>query len=83
VTSAFRDFAWIFTRDHALNVRFDGAQPRLTDIQADPGYERDLAAEHPELVQELFARIVADAGGDLPTYARPTTFADGSRPPVG
>jgi hypothetical protein len=40
-----------------------------------------LAAERPDVVRDLFGLALRDGGGDLPTYDRPTTFADGSAVP--
>ncbi|MBI3972116.1 MAG: sulfatase [Chloroflexi bacterium] len=80
LTSAYGTFAWIQTGDYVLNAGVDGAQPRLIVLHDDPGHERNLAGERPDLVRELFALLRDDAGGDLPAYERPMTYADGSRP---
>ncbi len=37
----------------------DGAADMLFDLEADPGQEHDVAAEHPEVVADLRARAVA------------------------
>ena len=80
LTSAMNNFAWLLDDNHCFNVRIAVEAPRLVDVRADPAHEHDLAAERPAVVRDLFELIRADAGGDLPTYERPTTFADGSVP---
>ncbi|MEW6071236.1 MAG: sulfatase [Planctomycetota bacterium] len=52
----------------------EGQAPRLYDLAADPGEERDLAAEHPDVVaamKERYAAFLArDAGESLPGQTR-------------
>ena len=50
---AVRDGDWKLFCDHR------GEAAELYDIQADPGEERDLAAEHPERVRELTRQALA------------------------
>lgn len=57
-----RDERWAYMADNAL------ARPRLFDLSADPGEARDVAAKHPEVVNELGALINARTGGSLPVY---------------
>jgi arylsulfatase A-like enzyme len=80
LTSAYNNFAWLLDGDYCLNVRFDGHAARLVDVRADPAHAHNLAEARPGVVRDLFELIRADAGGDLPAYERPTTFADGSVP---
>ncbi len=69
ITTAFNNFVWVRDEQYALICRNDGAEPRLYDLLADPQQERNMADEHPEIVQRLFAWIVQDAGGEpLPNY---------------
>jgi arylsulfatase A-like enzyme len=80
VTSSLTDHAWVRTRDEAMQVHFDGTNPRLTDLRNDPAYERNLADDQPARVRALFDLILADAKGVLPLYDLPLTYSDGSRP---
>lgn len=57
-----RDERWAYMADNAL------ARPRLYDLAADPNEARDVAAQHPEVVDELGALINARTGGSLPVY---------------
>ena len=69
ITTAFNNFVWVRDERYALICRNDGAEPRLYDVIADPQQERNIAAAHPEKVQEMFAWVLQDAGGEpLPTY---------------
>jgi uncharacterized sulfatase len=56
-----------------LHGRFSGREavhgPKLFDLLADPGEERDVAGEHPEVIEELQQRLEAfaeEAGRDAP-----------------
>lgn len=67
-TFALRDGRWkaIFSsgsggREKPQGRPFDGT--RLFDLEADPGETTDLAAEHPELVERLTARLAELRGG--------------------
>lgn len=83
VTGAFHDRATYQDRRWKLIQHFSGKidadHSRLYDLTTDPMETKDVAKSHPEVVKELFQRILHDAGGELPTYTMPTTFADGSR----
>ena len=56
--------AWFF------NCKADGSGPFLYDLGADDPYGRNVADEHPDVVQELYATALADAGGAIPDYIR-------------
>ena len=47
-------------------------------MRVDPQERNNIAGEEPVLVEELYQRILQDAGGEIPHYQIPTTFADGS-----
>lgn len=84
VTGAFNDWATYQDRRYKLIQSFAGvgdpANSRLFDVVADPDERRNIATKKRDVVKQLYRRILDDAGGDLPTYQIPTTFADGSRP---
>ncbi len=58
----------VITERWYLNCKIDGFGPFLYDVPADPGYEHNVAHDNPEVVQELFAKAVEDAGGGFPDY---------------
>jgi len=69
ISTAFNNFVWVRNERYALICRNDGAEPKLYDLQVDSQHEKDIAAQHPEIVKQLFELIVKDAGGEpLPTY---------------
>ncbi len=69
ITTAFNNFVWVRDDRYALICRNDGAEPKLYDLQIDPQCEKDIANEHPEIVQRLFELVLEDAGGEpLPAY---------------
>jgi arylsulfatase A-like enzyme len=57
-----RDDRWAYMSDNRLE------EPHLYDLSADPSESRDLAAENPDVVEELAARVTEEAGGPLPYY---------------
>jgi len=51
-----------------LNVKVDGTGPFLHDLQAPAFREKNVAADHPDVVQKLFRAAVDDARGGFPDY---------------
>ena len=70
VLSGDRD--WFFISDSEGRLR------RLYDKHADPKEQRDVAAEHPELVDKYWKILEDEAGGTLPQFG-----ASGERPVLG
>ena len=68
VTSAFNNYVWCRDDRYVYMARNDGAEARLYDMEADPQQLRDIAAAKPEVCKEMFQRVLADAGGPLPSY---------------
>lgn len=68
VTSAFNDYVWCRDDRYVYMARNSGAEARLYDMEADPQQLDDIAAAKPEVCEEMFQRVLADAGGPLPTY---------------
>jgi arylsulfatase A-like enzyme len=62
VYASVRDHGW----NLLLDVRDPAARPRLYDVVADPNEERDVAAEHPEVVARQLARLESLFGLPLP-----------------
>jgi hypothetical protein len=49
--------------------RNDGVEAKLYDLTTDPGMNRDVAGEHPDVVRRMFDEyVLKDAGGPLPRY---------------
>ncbi|MBI4027484.1 MAG: sulfatase [Verrucomicrobia bacterium] len=84
VTGAFDNWATYQDRRYKLIQSFRGigdpANSKLYDLGDDPMEQRNIAVKKATMVKELYQRILKDAGGKLPTYQMPWTFADGSRP---
>ncbi len=51
-----------------LNCRVDGKGVFLYDLTIDPMLKKNVAKEHKDVVNNLFAKGVADAGGSFPDY---------------
>lgn len=83
VTGAFDNWVTYQDRSSKLMRRIedpDGiSKAKLYDLRQDRQEEKNIAGEEPAIVEELYQRIVQDAGGDIPHFEIPTTFADGSK----
>ncbi len=77
VTSAYKDHVWTRDDDYAMFSWSDGHEPRLFDLKEDAGQFNNLADQNPELVKELYNRILKDAGGSLPQFDLPKKPAGG------
>lgn len=62
-----------------LLVKANGRRPELYDLEADPSESTNLAAENPELVEEL-RRAVLTWYRSIPQQTLPTSRPAGSRP---
>ncbi|MCK4375997.1 MAG: sulfatase, partial [Candidatus Brocadiae bacterium] len=58
----------VITKQWFFNCKVDGTGPFLYDLSAEAPYERNVADERPEVVQELYQQALADAGGGYPDY---------------
>lgn len=68
VTSGFNNYVWCRDDRYVYMSRNDGAEARLYDVETDPHQLDDVSAARPEVCQEMFQRVLADAGGPLPNY---------------
>jgi arylsulfatase A-like enzyme len=59
-----RDDRWTFFADNRME------RPRLYDRRKDAAEIHDVAGRHPEIVRELHAKVVKEAGGRLPFYPK-------------
>lgn len=60
--SFVRDDRWVYI------VSNDRSYEALFDKRADSGEERDVASAHPDVVREMWARVVQRAGGKPPPW---------------
>ena len=51
-----------------FNAKVDGTGVLLYDLAAGDPFARNAASEHPDDVNDLFAQVVADAGGGFPDW---------------
>jgi arylsulfatase A-like enzyme len=56
------DGRWLLIADN------QGENRRLFDTQRDPGERRDVAADHPDVVERLWGYVLRDAGGSMPVF---------------
>jgi arylsulfatase A-like enzyme len=68
-TLGYDEYVWTRDDRYAMVSRNDGAGAKLYDLTTDPGMNRDVAGEHPDVVRRMFDEyVLKDAGGPLPRY---------------
>jgi arylsulfatase A-like enzyme len=68
-TLGYDEYVWTRDDRYVMVSRNDGAQARLYDLTTDPGMNRDIAGEHPDVARRMFeGYVLRDAGGPLPRY---------------
>lgn len=75
VTSAFANYLMYRDEEYWLITNREGGEPQLYDLRSDPGLRRNIASEAPDIVKELYRRIVEDAGGSIPRIEVPREVA--------
>jgi len=70
VTAAWGSAMTVITAEWWLNCKINGEGPFLHEIKDGKPEGDNVAGEHPELVDELYARGVEDAGGDFPDFLK-------------
>lgn len=69
VTVAWGSAVTVITDKWWFNCKVDGTGVLLHDLAAaDDPFTTNVADEHPDVVHELFAQAVEDAGGDFPDW---------------
>ena len=58
------DGRWLLIADN------QGVEKRLFDTENDPDEEKDVAGDHGDVVDRLWANIVDDAGGTMPVFGK-------------
>ncbi len=68
-SAGYHDYVWSRDEQYAMTSLNTGSGARLYDLQKDPGMNKDIAAQHPEIARRMYDEYVKkDAGGPLPTY---------------
>jgi len=75
VTSAFMNYFMYRDDENWLIVDRAGNNAKLYSIKGDPKLEKNIANEQPDVVKDLYARIVAEAGGKIPEMSAPPESA--------
>ena len=75
VTSAFANYLMYRDDDYWLITNREGGEAKLYMLKEDPKLEENVAGERPDLVRQLYQRIVEDAGGSIPRIEAPPAIA--------
>src|ERR671916_2257452 len=68
-TLGYDEYVWTRDDRYVMVSRNDRREARLYDLTTDPGMDRDIAGEHPDVVRRMFEEyVLGDAGGPLPRY---------------
>jgi arylsulfatase A-like enzyme len=68
-TLGYDEYVWTRDDRYVMVSRNDGSDARLYDLTTDPGMNRDIAGEYPDVVRRMFEEyVLGDAGGPLPRY---------------
>jgi arylsulfatase A-like enzyme len=68
-TLGYGQHVWCRDDRYAMFGRDDGTEARLYDLTTDPGLNKDVAGDHPDIVRRMFeGYVLKDAGGPLPEY---------------
>jgi arylsulfatase A-like enzyme len=65
----YGNFSFVRDERWAYVVRNDNGWRLLYDLTADPSEQRDVAAQHPKVAQELWERLLGEVGGRPPRYS--------------
>ena len=75
VTSAFANYFMYRDDDYWLITDREGGEAQLYILKEDPKLEKNVAKEMPDLVKQLYQKIVEDAGGQIPKLEAPPSTA--------
>jgi hypothetical protein len=68
-TLGYGEHVWCRDERYAMFGRDDGTEVRLYDLGTDPGMNKNVVRDHPEVAKRMFeGYVLKDAGGPLPTY---------------
>jgi len=68
VTIAWGPAVTVIDDEWWLNCKIDGRGPFLYDLIKDPLLKKNVAKENKDIVDYLFTKAIADAGGSFPDY---------------
>jgi arylsulfatase A-like enzyme len=68
VTCGMERYVWVKDNCFAYISETDGTNPRLFDLEKDPGQFNDIAPDHPDIVKQMFEKAVESGGGPLPKF---------------
>lgn len=75
ITSAFGMYLMYKDDNYWLITNRDGNEARLYTLKGDPELKKNIAYETPDLVKQLYQKIVEDAGGSIPKIEAPSSEA--------
>ena len=75
VTVAWGSAVTVIEENWWLNGKVNGKGVFLRDVKSENPFESNVADDNPDIVQDLFNKAVADAGGVFPDYL--VTLAEG------
>ncbi len=68
-TLGYGEHVWCRDERYVMFALGDGTNGRLFDLKTDPGMNKDIAGERPDVVRRMFeGYVLEDAGGPLPEY---------------
>jgi arylsulfatase A-like enzyme len=66
-TLGYNEYVWARDDRYVMFGVNDRSDPRLYDLRSDPDMEKNVAGDHPDIVERMFEDyILEDAGGPLP-----------------
>jgi arylsulfatase A-like enzyme len=68
VTSMFKNYPWIRDAEYTFFCRSDKTDFRLYDNEKDPAQTTNVAADHPDICEKMWNRILKDGGGEIPFW---------------
>jgi arylsulfatase A-like enzyme len=68
-TLGYDEYVWTRDDRYVMVSRNDRREAKLYDLTTDPGMDRNIAGEQPDVVGRMFEEyVLGDAGGPLPRY---------------
>lgn len=67
-TSCFKDYFLIRNNDWALQMKNDGTEIELYNLQDDPEFLTNIAKQHPDVCEKLILQLKKEAGGEIPIH---------------
>ena len=83
ITLAWGPLMTVIDDEWWCNATIWGEEPLLYRVQEDPKLERNLAADHPDVVTRLIDLAVQDAGGEIPPHFAEFKGTPGCTPYAG